>query len=176
MKYRIFVSWTVKVCTNLMVQAGYIGNLECMTTSDIKEKALELFNGFDPVKDDNLRALEALGSTSITEEQFCKLIGRLRLYQALPNNTKTELGLPNILLGDQAVNSAVRGYVDNPSFKKEEESDTISLWQLLQLFNEAAKQTYIDRWLEKNQNCTDLIIGLGKALNGESQEYAWFLS
>ena len=176
MKYRIFVSWTVKVCTNLMVQAGYIGNLECMTTSDIKEKALELFNGFDPVKDDNLRTLEALGSTSITEEQFCKLIGRLRLYQALPNNTKTELGLPNILLGDQAVNSAVRGYVDNPNFKKEEESDTISLWQLLQLFNEAAKQTYIDRWLEKNQNCTDLIIGLGKALNGESQEYAWFLS
>ena len=164
MKYRIFVSWTVKVCTNLMVQAGYVGNLECMTTSDIKEKALELFNGFDPVKDDNLRTLEALGSTSITEEQFCKLIGRLRLYQALPNNTKTELGLPNILLGDQAVNSAVRGYVDNPNFKKEEESDTISLWQLLQLFNEAANQTYIDRWLEKNQNCTDLIIGLGKEI------------
>lgn len=175
MKYRIFVSWTVKVCTNLMVQAGYIGNLECMTTSDIKEKALELFNGFDPVKDDNLRALEALGSTSITEEQFCKVIGRLRLYQALPTTTKAELNLPNILLGDNAVNAAVKGYVDNPNFRKEDGKD-LTLWQMLQLFNEAVKQSYIDRWLPKNQNCTDLIVGLSKVLNNESQEYAWFLS
>lgn len=174
-KYRIFCSWTVKVCTNLMIQAGYIGNLECMTTADIKEKALDLFSGFDPVKEENLRTLEALGNTSITEEQFCKVIGRLRLYQALPNTTKTELGLPNILLGDQAVNAAVRGYVDNPNFKKEDGID-LNLFQLLQLFNEAVKQTYINYWLEKNQNCTDLILGLEKALNGESQEYAWFLS
>jgi hypothetical protein len=174
-KYRIFCSWTVKVCTNLMVQAGYIGNLECMTTSDIKEKALELFNGFDPVKEDNLRALESLESTSITEEQFCHVIGRLRLYQALPNTTKTELGLPNVILGDQAVNAAVRGYVDNPNFKKEDGID-LNLFQMLQLFNEAVKQTYLDRWLEKNQNCTDLVMGLERAMNGESQEYAWFLS
>ncbi len=175
LKYRIFVSWTCKICTNLMVQAGYIGNLECMTTSDIKEKALELFNGFDPVKEDNLRALENLGKTSITEEQFCKVIGRLRLYQALPNTTKAELGLPNVILGDQAVNAAVRGYVENPNFKKEDGID-LTLWQMLQLFNEAVKQAYLTNWLEKNQNCTDLIIGLEKALNGESQEYAWFLS
>ena len=174
-RYRIFCSWTVKVCTNLMVQAGYIGNLECMTTSDIKEKALELFNGFDPVKEDNLRALEALGNTSITEEQFCHVIGRLRLYQALPNTTKTELGLPNVILGDQAVNAAVRGYVDNPNFKKEDGID-MNLFNMLQLFNEAVKQTYLDRWLEKNQNCTDLIMGLAREMNGESQEYAWFLS
>ena len=174
-KYRIFCSWTVKVCTNLMVQAGYIGNLECMSTADIKEKALELFSSFDPVKEDNLRTLEALGNTSITEEQFCKVIGRLRLYQALPNTTKAELGLPNILLGDQAVNAAVRGYVENPNFKKEDGID-LSLWRMLQLFNEACKASYIDKWLERNQNCTDLIIGLEKALNGESQEYAWFLS
>ena len=174
-KYRIFCSWTVKVCTNLMVQAGYIGNLECMTTSDIKEKALELFNGFDPVKEDNLRALESLESTSITEEQFCHVIGRLRLYQALPNTTKTELGLPNVILGDQAVNAAIRGYVDNPNFKKEDGID-LNLFQMLQLFNEAVKQTYLDRWLEKNQNCTDLVMGLERAMNGESQEYAWFLS
>ena len=177
MHYRIFCGWQVRVCSNLMLTcSGFTGNIECMTTSDIKEKALELFNGFDPVKEDNLRTLEALENTSITEEQFCKAVGRLRLYQALPNNTKAELGLPNISLGDQAVNAVVRGYVDNPNFKKEDGSDTITLWQLLQLFNEAVKQTYIDRWLERNQNCTDLVFGLEKALNGESQEYAWFLS
>ena len=176
MKFKIFVSWQVKVCSNLCLTcSGLAGNLECLTSSDIKEKALELFSSFDPVKEDNLRTLEALGNTSITEEQFCKVIGRLRLYQALPNTTKAELGLPNILLGDQAVNAAVRGYVENPNFKKEDGID-LSLWRMLQLFNEACKASYIDKWLERNQNCTDLIIGLEKALNGESQEYAWFLS
>ena len=177
MKFKIFCGWQVRVCSNLMLTCdGFTGNLECMTTSDIKEKALELFNGFNPVKDDNLRTLKALVNTSISEEQFCKAVGRLRLYQALPTTTKTELGLPNVTLGDQAVNAVVRGYVENPNFKKEDGIDTITLWQLLQLFNEAVKQTYIDRWLERNQNCTDLVFGLEKALNGESQEYAWFLS
>ena len=177
MKFKLFCGWQVRVCSNLMLTCdGFTGNLECMTTSDIKEKALELFGGFDPIKDENLRTLEALGTTSISEEQFCKAVGRLRLYQALPTTTKTELGLPNFNVGDQAVNAVVRGYVENPNFKKEDGSDTITLWQLLQLFNEAVKQTYIDRWLERNQNCTDFVFGLEKALNGESQDYAWFLS
>ena len=177
MKFKIFCGWQVRVCSNLMLTCdGFTGNLECMTTSDIEEKALELFGGFDPIKDENLRTLEALGTTSISEEQFCKAVGRLRLYQALPTTTKTELGLPNFNVGDQAVNAVVRGYVENPNFKKEDGSDTITLWQLLQLFNEAVKQTYIDRWLERNQNCTDFVFGLEKALNGESQDYAWFLS
>ena len=177
LKFKIFCGWQVRVCSNLCLTcSGFTGNLECMTTSDIKEKALELFSGFDPIKDDELRSLEALGTTSISEENFCKVVGRLRLYQALPTTTKTELGLPNITVGDQAVNAVVRGYVENPNFKKEDGSDTLTLWQLLQLFNEAVKQTYIDRWLERNQNCTDFVFGLEKALNGESQEYAWFLS
>ena len=170
MKFKIFVGWQVRVCSNLCLTCdGFTGNLECM-------KALELFNGFDPLKDDNLRSLEALGNTFVTEEQFCRIVGRLRLYQALPTNTKAELGLPNVILGDQAVNAAVRGYVESPNFKKEEGSDTITLWQLLQLLNEATKQTYIDKWLERNQNCTDLVFGLERALNGVSQEYSWFLS
>ena len=100
MKFKIFVGWQVRVCSNLCLScSGFTGNIECMTTSDIKEKALELFNGFDPIKDDELRTLEALGNTSITEEQFCKIVGRLRLYQALPNTTRAELALPTITVG-----------------------------------------------------------------------------
>jgi hypothetical protein len=147
-----------------------------MTTSDIKEKALELFNGFDPIKDDELRTLEALGNTSITEEQFCKIVGRLRLYQALPNTTKTELALPNITVGDQAVNAVVRGYVENPNFKKEPGSDTITLWQLLQFFTEAVKQSYLDKWLDRERESVDFVFGIQRALEGTNPEYAWFLS
>ena len=56
LKYKIFVGWQVRVCSNLCLScSGFTGNIECITTSDIKEKALELFNGFDPIKDDELR-------------------------------------------------------------------------------------------------------------------------
>jgi hypothetical protein len=177
MKFKIFVGWQVRVCSNLCLScSGFTGSIECMTTSDIKEKALELFSGFDPIKDDELRTLEALGNTSITEEQFCKIVGRLRLYQALPNTTKSELSLPNITVGDQAVNAVVRGYVENPNFKKEEGSDTITLWQMLQFFTEAVKQTYIDRWLDREKESVDFVFGIQRALEGTNPEYAWFLS
>ena len=178
MKFKIFVGWQVRVCSNLCLScSGFTGNIECMTTSDIKEKALELFNGFDPIKDDELRTLEALGNTSITEEQFCKIVGRLRLYQALPNTTRAELALPTITVGDTAVNAVVRGYVENPNFKKEEGCDTITLWQMLQFFTEAMKSAcYIDKWLDREKESVDFVYGIQKAIEGTSPEYAWFLS
>ena len=176
MKFKIFVAWQVRVCSNLMISCdGFAGNLECITTSDIKEKALELFSGFDPIKDDNLRTLEALGNTSITEYQFCSIIGRLRLYQALSNQTRAELGLPYLTLGDQAVNAVVRGYVENPNFKKDSESETISLWQMLNYFTEAVKQTYIDKWLDRERESVDFMYGIQKAIEGTNPQYAWFL-
>ena len=177
LKFRIFIGWPVKVCRNLMLTcSGFTGNLECMTTSDIHEKALELFYSFDPVKDDELRTLEALGNTSISESQFCGIIGRLRLYQALTNTAKAELSLPNLTLGDQAVNAVVRGYVDNPNFKKEDGSDTITLWQMLQFFTEAVKQTYIDKWLDREKESVDFMYGIQKAIDGTDQKFTWFLS
>ena len=176
LKYKIFVGWTVRVCSNLCLQCdGLAGNIECMTASDIKEKAESLFSSFDQTKDDNLLTLENLGRTRINEGQFCSIIGRLRLYQNLSTASKSELNLPQVILGDQTVNAAVRNYVENPNFRKEEGADSISLWQLLQLLNEAVKASYIDKWLERNQNCTDFVFGIEKAILGESQEYAWFL-
>lgn len=46
----------------------------------------------------------------------------------------------------------------------------------MQLLNEAAKQSYIDKFLERNQNATDFAMGIQKALRGEDTEnYGWFL-
>jgi hypothetical protein len=177
MKFKIFVGWQVRVCSNLMLQcSGFTGTIDCMTESDIKQRSLELFSGFDPEKDDNLRLLENLQNTRITEDQFCHIIGRMRLYQALP--LAQQKALPPFILGDQAVNAAVKEYVSNPNFgRKDGDDDTISTWDLMQLFNEAVKSSYIDRWLERNQNCTDFAIGISKALKYEDSEgYDWFLS
>ena len=175
-KMKIFVGWMVRVCSNgCLTTTGVSGTIECLTEADVYEKATALFRGFDPEKENALAMLENLGTTRISESEFCKIIGRLRLYQALPASEQSVL--PKIILGDQAVNKIVQGYVSNPNFGLKEGEDTISLWQLLNLSNEAVKAAYIDCWLERNQNCTDFVLGIQKAILGTDQEgYDWFLN
>jgi hypothetical protein len=176
-KMRLFVGWFVKVCTNgCLTCDGNSGTIECMTEADVYEKALALFKSFDPEKENTLEMLENLGTTRISESDFCKIIGRLRLYQALPSSEQNVL--PKVILGDQSVNKLVHGYVSNPNFGLKDGADSISLWELLQLANEAVKQgAYIDQWLERNQNCTDFVLGIQRAILGIDQEgYDWFLN
>ena len=174
-KMKIFCGWTVSVCSNLCLTCdGNSGTVECLTEADIYQKAFSLFSGFNPEKEDTLRLLENLNNTRVSVSQFCHIIGRLRLYQALP--TEIQKTLPVIEIGDQAANAAVRGFVSNPNFGLKEGESSISTWSALQLFNEAIKQTVIDRWLDRNQNCTDFVLGIQKALRGEDTEgYSWFL-
>ena len=174
-KMKIFVGWKVRVCSNLCLTCnGNSGTVEVLTEADIYQKAYQLFRRFDPEKEDTLRLIENLHNTRISESQFCYIIGRLRLYQALP--TEQQKSLPTIEIGDQAVNSAVRGFVSNPNFGLKEGEGSITTFEMLQLFNEAIKQTYIDKWLDRNQNCTDFLLGIQKALLGTDTEgYSWFL-
>ena len=173
-KFKVFVGWQVRVCSNLMLTCdGYSGVIECMSELDLLEKATRLFKQFELKKEENLTLLENLGRTTITEQQFCQIIGRLRLYQALPAIERK--GLPEFDLGDNAVNAATRNYITNPNFGKK--SGDMSCWNLMQLLNEAAKLSYIDTWLSRNQNCTNFAIGIQKALEGNDTEgYTWFLN
>lgn len=176
MKFKIFVGWQVKVCSNLMLTcSGNSGVIECLTEADVYQKAFRLFSSFNPDKENQLKILEDLHNTKLTEEQFCHIVGRLRLYQFLPNDQKT--GLPEICLGDQIINAAVKGFVENPNFGTVEGPD-YSCYSMMQNLNEAAKASYIDKWLDRNQNCTDFAIGISKYLAGDSSGacFGWFLS
>lgn len=174
-KMKIFVGWKVRVCSNLCLTCnGNSGIVEVLTEADVYQKAYQLFRRFDPEKEDTLKLIENLHNTRISESLFCYIIGRLRLYQAL--STEQQKNLPTIEIGDQAVNSAVRGFVSNPNFGMKEGESSISMFEMLQLFNEAIKQTYIDKWVDRNQNCTDFALGIQKAIQGNDTEgYNWFL-
>lgn len=174
-KFKIFVGWQVRVCSNMMLTCdGCSGTIECMTEADIMQKSLELFNSFNPHKEDTLRLLENLQSTPISETQFCNIIGRLRLLQNLP--VAEQKLHPTVNIGDQSVNAMVKNYVSDPNFGKKE-GEEYTCWNLMQNANEAVKSSYIDRWIDRNQNCTDFAIGIQKAINGEDTEgYSWFLN
>lgn len=173
-KYHIFVAFRVRVCSNLMLTCdGNSGTIECMTEADIMQKSLELFSTFNPHKEETLSLLENLNNTPISETQFCNIIGRLRLLQNLPVTEQKQY--PSITFGDQAVNAMVKNYVSDPNFGKKP-GEPYTCWNLMQNANESVKQAYIDRWLDRNQNCTDFAIGIQKALIGEDTEgYDWFL-
>lgn len=174
-KMKIFVGWKVRVCSNLCLTCnGNSGTVECLTEADVYQKAYQLFRRFDPEKEDTLQLIGALHNTRVSESQFCYLIGRLRLYQAMP--TEVLKTLPMIDIGDQAVNAAVRGFVSNPNFGLKEGEGSITTFEMLQLFNEALKQSYIDKFVDRNQNATDFALGIQRALLGNDTEgYSWFL-
>ena len=174
--FRVFIGFRVRVCSNMMLTCdGVSDNLLCMTEADIFQKALKLFSRFNEVKESTLYNLQALNNTWLTQEQFCKIIGRLRLYQALPNTQQKQL--PQILLGDSVVNAATKQYITNPNFGMGDSDGSISCWQLMQLLNEAVKQSYSDLWIARNANCTTFATGISNALNGnDSQGYDWFLN
>ena len=56
-KFKIFIGWRVRVCSNLMLtNDGLTGRLEVMSDTDIYNSALRLFQDFNP--EHNLRLLE----------------------------------------------------------------------------------------------------------------------
>ena len=175
-RFKVFVGWQVRVCSNMMLTCnGNSGVIQCLTEADVFQKSIELFTKFNPERENILAQLGNLQSTRMTEQQFCNIIGRMRLYQALP--VAEQHLLPPILLGDQAMNEATRGYFNNPNFCKREGEDGISCWNFLQLMTEAVKSSYIDKFADRNQNAVDITLGIQNALNGTDTEgYSWFLS
>ena len=174
--FRIFIGFRVRVCSNMMLTCdGVSENLLCMTEADIFQHALQLFQHFNEVKEATLCNLEALNQTWLSQAQFCKILGRLRLYQALP--TQQQKALPQILLGDSVVNAATKQYITNPNFGMGNGDGSISCWQLMQLLNEAVKNSYSDLWIDRNANCTTFATGIANAINGnDSHGYSWFLN
>lgn len=173
--FRLFIGFRVRVCSNMMLTCdGISENLLCMTEADIFQHAFNLFQRFNEVKELTLYNLEALNYVWLTQEQFCKIIGRLRLYQALPNTQQKQL--PQILLGDSVVNAATKEYIKNPNFGMRSGDGSISCWQLMNLLNEAVKNSYSDLWIERNANCTTFASGIANALTGTDDSYSWFLN
>ena len=173
--FRIFIGFRVRVCSNMMLTCNGISeNQLCMTEADIFQHAFNLFQRFNEGKESTLYNLEALHNTWLSQEQFCHLIGRLRLYQALPNIQQK--ALPQILLGDSVVNAATKQYISNPNFGMGNGDGSISCWQLMNLLNEAVKNSYSDLWVERNANCTTIASGIANALKGNDDSYSWFLN
>ena len=168
-KFSIFIGWRVNVCSNqVLTGQGVRLNIEVMSLHDLYKAVLDLFYNFNLEKD--IQLLHSLTQTRLTESQFAQIVGRMRLYQALPSYLQREI--PKLLITDSQINNVCRDYYNNPNFGHKD--NTISLFDFHNLLTEANKSSYVDSYVQRGINATEITVGIGKALQGDS-EYSWFL-
>ena len=168
-KFSVFVGWRVRICSNqILTGQGVKLSMEIMDLKQLYQQVMELFNGFNPAKDIHL--MQTLSNTYLTETQFAQVIGRMRLYQALPQGLSRSI--PRLLITDSQINNVCRGYYQNEDFGGQ--GGSLSMWNFHNLLTESNKSSYIDSYLSRAVNATEVSVGLNNALHGD-QTYQWFL-
>ena len=168
-RFKVFVGFKNMVCCNLCVYTdGYLGNLEVSSTSDLFRSVLEMFNRYDPTK--HIHLMQTLGNSYLTEHQFAQILGKMRLYQCLPQGYQKSI--PRLLITDTQINSVAKAYIQDENFGGF--GSDLSMWRFYNLLTGANKSSYIDSFLDRSLNATEVAQGINMALHGD-ERYSWFI-
>lgn len=170
-KFKVFIGFKNIVCCNLCVSTdGYKEELKAMSCSDLFNSVLKMFQQYNPAQ--HLHLMNAYSNSYLTEHQFAQFLGKTRLYQCLPPDKKKLL--PEMLMTDTQINLVAKSYYQDENFAIPVGSNEISLWRVYNLLTGANKSSYIDNFLDRSLNATQLTEGLNKALYADCN-YQWFL-
>lgn len=168
-RFKVFVGFKNLVCCNLCVYTdGYLGNLEVSSTNDLFRSVLEMFNRYDPAK--HIHLMQTLGNSYLTEHQFAQILGKMRLYQYLPQGYQKSV--PHLLITDTQINSVAKAYIQDENFGGF--GGDLSMWRFYNLLTGANKSSYIDSFLDRSLNATEVAQGINMALHGD-ERYSWFI-
>ena len=167
--FRLAIGFKNQVCCNMCIFTdGYKEDLSVSNTSELYRSALELFNNYNPAK--HLHLMQSLGNTSMSEHQFCQILGKMRLYQCLPSGYQKSL--PRMLLTDTQINSVAKAYINDENFSSF--GNDLNMWKFYNLLTGANKSSYIDSFLDRSLNATEMAVGINAALHGD-ERYQWFI-
>ena len=170
-KFSVFVGWRVVICSNqVLTGEGVKFNMEVSNINELYRNVLELLHSFNPAKDIHL--LHALSNTYLTETQFAQVVGRMRMFQALPSAQQKRM--PQLLITDSQINSVCRDFYRSEHFGMKD--NAISLFDFHNLLTESNKISYVDTYLHRAVNATEVSVGLNNVMQGIDNKYAWFLS
>ena len=170
-KFSVFVGWRVVICSNqVLTGEGVKFNMEVSNINELYRNVLELLHSFNPAKDIHL--LHALSETFLTETQFAQVVGRMRMFQALPSAQQKRM--PQLLITDSQINSVCRDFYRSEHFGMKD--NAISLFDFHNLLTESNKSSYVDTYLHRAVNATEVSVGLNNVMQGIDNKYAWFLS
>lgn len=170
-KFKIFIGFKNMVCCNLCVSTdGYQSEFKCMDVRGLFNSAIALFQDYNMAK--HLYEMSGLQESYMTEHQFAQFLGKSRLYGFLPKAEQKKL--PQMLMTDTQIGMIAKAYYNDENFSVPQGSKEINMWNVYNLLTGANKSSYIDNFLDRSLNATQLAEGLNKALYGDS-EYSWFL-
>jgi len=170
-KFKIFIGFKNLVCCNMCISTdGYMSEARAMSSIDLQNAAIKLFQRYNPFN--HLHSLTPLQHSYLSEHQFAQFIGKSRLYQFLPQEQKKLI--PPMLLTDTQINLVAKAYYQDEDFAITEDNTNISLWKVYNLLTGANKSSYIDNFLDRSVNTSQLITGINQALKGNNA-YSWFI-
>lgn len=170
-KFKIFIGFKNMVCCNLCVSSdGYVSSLKAMDAVQIVKSAAELFKGYD--MEAHLRQMSLYQNYSMNESQFAQFIGKCRMYQYLPNEERKKI--PELLMTDTQIGLVAQSYYKDKNFGMHV-GNSLSMWQVYNMLTGANKSSYIDNFLDRSLNASELATGLCAALSGK-EDYSWFIS
>lgn len=168
-RFKVFIGFKNQVCCNMCISTdGYKSELKVMNISDLYTAVLKMFNTYNPAK--HIHLMQTFKDSHLTEHQFCQLLGKMRLYQCLPQGYQKRL--PRMLMTDTQINNVAKSYISDETFGSF--SNELSMWKLYNLLTGANKSSYIDSFLDRSLNATEIANGINQALHG-NPEYSWFI-
>ncbi|WP_340113279.1 DUF3871 family protein [Maribellus mangrovi] len=168
-KFKVFVGFKNKVCTNLCVFTdGAYQEIKVRSINELAMSIYKLLSEFEPAR--MLQLLRNFGNYELPEHLFAQLLGKARMYQYLP--AKQKKTLQAFPLGDAQVGAIAREYYNDESFSRKSDG-SIDLWRLYNLFTGANKSSYIDTFLDRGAGCFSFTQFLAEHL--ESGSNSWYL-
>lgn len=167
--FQVAIGFKNTVCCNMCVFTdGFKGELRASSTTDLYSQVLQLFHNFNPAK--QIHLMQQLCNSSLTEHQFCQIIGRMRLYQSLP--MRLQRNIPQLLITDTQINNVAKSYISDENFGSY--GTDLNMWNFYNLLTGANKSSYIDSFLDRSVNASEIALGINSALHGE-ERYSWFI-
>ena len=169
-KFNIAVGFLNLTCTNQCLSTdGYKEEIKATSSRGLYQFTLDLFGQYNVAK--HIHLMQSLGDTMLSEKQFCQILGRMRLYNYLPQHQQRTL--PRLLITDSQINNVAKQYIHDENFAGN--NGELSMWMFYNLITGANKNSYLDSFLGRSVNATEVSVGLTEALNHRDEAYSWFI-
>jgi len=168
--FRVAIGFKNTVCCNMCVFTdGYKGEIRVSSTRELYQRVMELLNQFNAAK--QIHLMQQLCNSSLSEHQFSQILGKMRLYQYLP--MRMQQHIPRLLITDTMINNVAKSYITDENFSSY--GTDINMWKFYNLLTGANKSSYIDTFLDRSLNASEIAMGINGALNNTDERYKWFI-